>query len=258
MVGANCVACGTCETCDGTASTTPKLCTDVAKPFRDPADGVCKACPAKHTCTNKCDKVACATGKKIVGGKCVACGLCETCDGSATTKKKECTDAKKPFRDTDGVCKACPSGFTCTDKCTKTCAVTKKVVGGKCVDCGLCEKCDGTGTTTPDLCTKADEYKTADGKCAKCKKDHVCNKCTQTLKPVTCAPDKFVTPKCTACPTGYNCDGKIAVVDTSTTKAPVVKSTTAAVKKTDPTMSGAKTWSTAIPLFITAFVAIAF
>merc|ERR1711879_630411 len=125
--------------------------------------------------------------------------------------------------------------------------------------CGLCETCDGTATTKPNLCTKDDEYKDATGKCVKCDKDHVCNKCTKTLKAKTCGLDKILTATCTDCPKGYKCDGKVAVVDFSlTTKAPEVKLTKAPVKKTDPTMSGAKTWSTAIPLFITVFVAIAF
>jgi len=253
IVGGACVACGKCETCDGTAKVTANKCTaDALKPFKDA--GVCKACPAKHTCEDKCNSVACASGKKIVGGKCVACGLCENCDGSKTTTKKECGAANQ-YRHTDGTCKACPEGFTCTDKCSKTCAKTKKVVGGKCVDCGLCETCDGTATVVPKLCAVG-QYRAADGTCTKCGTGNTCDRCKQTLKAVVCPLTGISTPTCTACPTGYKCDGKAAVALLTSVTTAKPKATAKPKETTPDTMSDAEAWSTAIPLFITAFAAI--
>merc|ERR1712083_526556 len=102
---------------------------------------------------------------------------------------------------------------------------------------------------------KAGEHLTAEKKCTKCATGHTCNGCKQVLKAVTCPAAHTFTVECAPCPAGYKCDG------TSAASAPTTpKPTTKAAKKpavtTNPTMSDAKAWSTALPLLITAFAAI--
>merc|ERR1712032_596398 len=112
---------------------------------------MCKACPAGHTCPDKCSKVACPVGKHIVGGKCVAVG----------------GDKDKPTT-------AKPGGTLCPG------IPPKKLVGGKCVPCGFCETCDGTATVKPNLCPIGQYRDFVDLKCKACPAKHTCtDKCSK-------------------------------------------------------------------------------
>jgi len=170
-------------------------------------------------------------------------------------------------------CKACPAGHKCLDKCTKTltcvapkvekagkcalpCAVDKKYNAktAKCEDCGECEICDGSAIVKE---CKVGQFMAAGKKCTACTTGHTCDKCKQTKSAVVCKKIEIGTATCIACPTGYKCDGKgaVALLTSVTTPKTDVKATKP--KETTPgTMSDAEAWSTAIPLFITAFAAI--
>merc|ERR1712032_676915 len=196
-------------------------------------------------------------------------GVCTACEAGYTCNK----------------CTACGSGgFTCADKCTRTCvapkvvidteckipcAVTKKYVneGGtwKCVDCGACETCAGTATVTSNKCAAGQYRETTGAKsCKDCAPGHSCDGCKQVLSAVSCPVNGTFTKKCEDCPTGYECDGTSAfgvprhTNDTRkpTTKKPAAKDEKKPAVTTPPTMSDAYAWSTALPLLITAFAAI--
>merc|ERR1711934_787160 len=162
-------------------------------------DGVCTACGSGgFTCADKCTrtcvapkvvidtecKIPCAVTKKYVneGGtwKCVDCGACETCAGTATVTSNKC--AAGQYRETTGAksCKDCAPGHTCKDQCTKVkCDIKKYITGNTCTDCPKCKKCDGTATA-PAEC--ADNHYLKDGVCTACGSGgFTCaDKCTRT------------------------------------------------------------------------------